>query len=132
MKRRRREVSLRRTISRQCKCSRRAVFLLDEHYDNLTDEQMNMFLNSKRVPNFRWKQDISDCDDLAREFWCESKNYFAAKGLNASIGFIARAGTLMLKPHAFNFYVRNPDTKLIFIDRNSRISLLTRAIFTLM
>ena len=129
---RRREVPLRRIISRQCKCSRRLVYLLDEHYNHLTDVQMNMFLKSNKPPNFKWSQDIHDCDDLAREFWCRSKVYFAAKGLNASIGFISRAGTSILKPHALNFFIRSSDLRLIFIDQYERVPLLTRAVFVLM
>jgi len=129
---RRREPSLARTISRQCDCSRRSVHLLDEHYDHLSDEQMSVFLNSERPPNFRWSQNINDCDDLAREFWCQSKVFFAAKGLNASIGLISRVGTSLLKPHALNFYIRSADMRLIFVDRYSRVPLLTRAIFTIM
>ena len=127
-----REPSLRRLISRQCKCSRRLIHLLDLHYDHLSDQQMDTFLNFNKPQDFRLSGDLNDCDDLARKFWCRSKVYFAAKGLNASIGFISRAGTSILKPHALNFFIRSSDLRLIFIDQYERVPLLTRAVFVLM
>lgn len=131
---RRREPSLRRNISRQCHCSRRSVYLLDEKYGVINDEQMNVYLNTHRpsASELVWNREINDCDDLARKFWCKSKDYFAEKGVNAPIGFITRAGTSLLKPHAFNFYIRKSDKLLVFIDRYNRVPLLTHATLVFM
>lgn len=125
---------MRRNISRQCHCSRRVVYLLDEKYGSISDEQMSVFLKYCRPPDSElvWNREINDCDDLARKFWCKSKDYFAEKRINAPIGFITRAGTPLRKPHAFNFYIRKSDNLLVFVDRFNRVPLLTRATFVLM
>lgn len=129
-----REPSLRRLISRQCECSRRSVHLLDEKYDFITDEEINVFLDSHRpsTSELYWTREINDCDDIARKFWCDSKLYFRQKGINAPIGFMTRTGTPLHKPHALNFYVRKHDKLVIFLDRYNRVPLLTRATLALM
>ena len=124
---RRREVSLLRNISRQCNCSRRSVYLLDEHFDFPTDYEFDGFIASVQPTEFNWAHEIHDCDDIAREVWTKCKMWFKARGLNVASGFIWRQRTSISPPHAFNFYIRKSDLRLIFIDRLERVPLAGRA-----
>ncbi len=127
-----REVSLRGHISRQCNCSRRSVYLLDEQYDFPTDTEIDEFIAHVRPTQFNWKHEIHDCDDIAREFWCKSKVWFRAKGMNVASAFILRRDTALSKAHALNFFIRKSDHKLIFIDRLERVPLAGRAYLVIM
>lgn len=127
-----REVSLRRNISRQCGCSRRCVYLLDEHFSFPTDAEMNEFIASVHPTQFNWAHEIHDCDDLAFEFYVKARCWFRARKKNVAVATIARKGTSTKKPHAFNFFVRKDDHKLIFIDRFERVPLAGRAYLVIM
>jgi hypothetical protein len=127
-----REVSLRRLISRQCNCSRRCVYLLDEHFDFPTDAEMDEFIAAVRPTEFNWTHEIHDCDDIAREFWCNSKVWFRAKGKNVASAFIWRRATTFSKAHALNFFIRKSDHQLIFIDELKRVPLVGRAHLVIM
>jgi len=127
-----REVSLRKLISRQSNCSRRSVYLLDEHFDFPTDQEIDEFIAYARPSEFHWAQEINDCDDIARKFWCKSKRWFQAKNLNVASAFILRRSTLTQKAHAFNFFVRKSDHRLIFIDRFERVPIAGRAYLVVM
>lgn len=122
-----REVSLRRNISRQCNCSRRCVYSLDEQYDFPTDAEIDAFIAHVRPTQFNWKHEIHDCDDIAREFWCKSKVWFRTKEMNVASAFILRRATAFSKAHALNFFIRESDLKLIFIDKFERVPLVGRA-----
>jgi hypothetical protein len=128
----RRRVSLPRLISRQCGCSRRCVYLLDEHFYSPTDAEINEFVASVRPTQFNWAHEIHDCDDLAFEFYVKARCWFRARDKNVAVATIARKGTSSKKPHAFNFFVRKGDHKLIFIDRFERVSLAGRAYLVIM
>lgn len=131
--RRQREVSLRLLISRQCNCSRRSVYLLDEVFYYPSDEDIDAFIESVRPTQFHWTNEIHDCDDIAREFWTKSKTWFKeTKSQNAAIGFLCRTGISTQKPHAFNFYVRKRDHTLIFVDRYERVPISGTAYLVLM
>lgn len=130
--RKQREVSLRRLISRQCKCSRRCVYLLDEHFDFPTDAKIDEFIAAARPTEFNWAAEIHDCDDIAREFWTKSKDWFRARGKNVASGFILRKATAFSKAHAFNFFIRKSDYRLIFIDGFERVPLVGRAYLAVM
>lgn len=127
-----REVSLRRLISRQCNCSRRSVYLLDEQFDLPTDAEIDAFITSARPTQFNWAHEIHDCDDIARELWIKSKVWFRAKGKNVAFAFIWRQSTAFQKAHAFNFFIRKSDHRLIFIDRLERVPLVGRAYLVVM
>jgi hypothetical protein len=99
-----REPSLRRLISRQCHCSRRSVYLLDEQYDFPTDNEIDAFVESVKSTQFQWEHEIHDCDDLAREFWTKSKTWFCTKRMNVASAFIWQHATDFKKAHAFNFF----------------------------
>ena len=129
---RRRETSLRRHISRQCNCSRRCVYLLDEHFDFPTDQEIDEFIDYARPSEFHWAQEIHDCDDFAREFWCKSKRWFKTKNLNVASAFILRRSTPLQKAHAFNFFVRKSDRRLIFIDHFERVPIAGSAYLVFM
>lgn len=132
VRRPRREVSLRRIISRQCNCSRRLVYLLDEHFDFPTDAEIDEFIAAARPAEFNWTQEIYDCDDIAREFWAKSKVWFHVKGMNVTSAFLLRKATAFSKPHAFNFFIRKSDHRLIFIDKFERVPLVGRAYLVVM
>ena len=125
--RRPRDVSLRRLISHQCHCSRRSVYLLDEHFDFPTDEDINDFISWVRPTEFKWAHEIHDCDDIAFELRVKAKTWFRARGLNIAIGTLCRQATSVQKPHAFNFFIRKSDSKLIFIDKFERVPIAGRA-----
>ena len=127
-----RVVSLRRTISRQCNCSRRNIYLLDEHFDFATDDEIDEFITSVRPTQFEWAHEIHDCDDIAREFWVKSKTWFRAKGKNVTSAFIWRHASAFSKAHALNFFIRKSDQRLIFIDRLERVPLVGRAHLVIM
>ena len=129
---RRREPSLTRHISRQCNCSRRCVYLLDEHFDYPSDSEIDAFIAYVKPSEFNWAHEIHDCDDIAREFWCRSKKYFATKGLNVASAFLLRRGTLLQKAHALNFFIRKSDHRLIFIDKFERVPIAGRAYLVVM
>lgn len=125
--RRPRVASLCRLVGRQCHCSRRCVYLLDEHFDFPTDEDINDFISWVRPTQFNWVHEIHDCDDLAFEFRVKAKTWFRARGLNIAIGTLARQATSLQKAHAFNFFIRKSDHKLIFIDKFERVPIAGRA-----
>ena len=129
---RRRELSLTRNISHQCSCSRRRVFLLDEHFDFPTDQEIDEFIAYARPSEFHWAQEIHDCDDFAREFWCKSKLWFKAKNLNVASAFLLRRSTPLKKAHALNFFIRKSDHRLIFIDKFERVPIAGRAYLVVM
>lgn len=129
---RRREVSLPRLISRQCHCSRRSVYLLDEHFDFPTDDEFDAFIASVRPTEFNWVHEIHDCDDIALEFWTKCKAWFRAREMNVASGFIWRQRTSLQPPHAFDFYIRKSDNRLIFIDRFERVPIAGRAYLVVM
>jgi len=129
---RRREPSLRRLISRQCNCSRRCVHLLDEHFDFPTDQEIDEFIASVRPSEYHWVREIHDCDDIAREFWCKSKHWFKAKNMNVAAAFLLRRMTISQKAHAFNFFVRKSDRRLIFIDNFERVPIAGSASLVIM
>jgi len=106
--------------------------LLDEHYDYPTDEDINAFIAYVRPSGFKWQQEIHDCDDIAREFWCKSKDYFQAKGLNVTSAFMCRRATAFQKAHCLNFFIRKSDHKLIFIDTFERVPSIGRAYLVIM
>ena len=124
---RKREVSLRHLVSRNCQCSRRNVHIQDAHIDYVTDEQMDQFMlldNSDRIP---WKPDIPDCDDISRIFWNNAKIWFYKEyGINASVGWLWRVATPKQKAHAMNFYIRLQDMEFIFLYQDERIPLKAR------
>lgn len=127
-----REVSLRRLISRQCNCSRRSVYLLDEHFDFATDAEIDAFIAAVRPTEFNWAQEVHDCDDIAREFWTKSKDWFRTRGKNVASAFILRKATIFSKAHALNFFIRKSDYRLIFIDGFERVPLAGRAYLVIM
>ena len=129
---RRREVSLRCLISRQCNCSRRFVYLLDGHFDFPTDYEFDEFIASVRPTEFNWASEIHDCDDIAREVWTKCKLWFKDRGVNVASGFIWRQRTSLSPPHMFNFYIRKSDHRLIFIDKLERVPIAGRAHFVVM
>lgn len=118
---------MRRLISRQCNCSRRSVYLLDERFDFATDEDINDFIAWVRPTEFNWVHEIHDCDDIARELWAKSKTWFNARGQNVASAFLWRHATFLQKAHAFNFFIRKSDHKLIFIDKYERVPIAGRA-----
>ena len=128
----RREVSLRRLISRQCHCSRRSVYLVDEQFDFPTDAEIDKFIAHIRPTQYNWAHEIHDCDDLAREFWTKSKNWFRAREQNVASAFIWRKATAFSKAHAFNFFIRKSDYKFIFIDNYERVPIAGRAHLVIM
>lgn len=130
--RRKRDVSLGRLISRQCFCSRRSVYLLDEYFDFPTDQQIDEFITHARPTQFYWTNQIHDCDDIAREFWAKSKTWFRARKLNVAGGFLCRKATALTKAHAFNFFIRKSDHRLIFIDKFERVPICGRAYLVVM
>lgn len=127
-----RVVSLCRIISRQCNCSRRSVFLLDEKYDFPTDAEIDACIESVTPTEYNWEHEIHDCDDIAREFWAKSKIWFHAKKMNVASAFILRRATSLQKAHALNFFVRKSDLRLILIDKFERIPLAGRAYLVVM
>lgn len=130
---RRREPSLRRLISRQCDCSRRCVYLLDESFYFPTDAEIDACVSYLKTsaPN-RAPVSDDDCDDPARDFWCDSKNYFKAKSVNVASAFLLRRRTSLQKAHAFNFFIRKSDHRLIFIDDYERVPISGRAYLVVM
>lgn len=123
----RRPVTLSRAISRQTRCSRRSVFILDQHYTLPTDDDINAFLDqySFRFPH--WTEDLYDCDDASRDLSCKAKYWFRTqRKQNVAFGFLLRASTPTQKAHSFNFYVR-PNMHLRFLDRGQRVPLNGRA-----
>jgi hypothetical protein len=129
----RRAPSLRRRISSQCHCSRRCIYLLDEHFDFPTDQDIDEFIEHAHSTKFRGAHGIDyDCDDPAREFWCKSKKWFEDKGLNVASAFLLRRSTLLQKAHAFNFFIRKSDYRLIFIDNFERVPIAGRAFLVVM
>jgi hypothetical protein len=128
----RRAPSLRGLISHQCNCTRRCVYLLDEHFDFPTDQEIDEFIAYARPSQYDWAQEIHDCDDIAREFWCKSKHWFKAKNLNVTSAFILRSPSAFSKAHALNFFIRKGDHKLIFIDNFERVPFVGRAYLVLM
>jgi hypothetical protein len=120
-----------RNIARQCKCSRRSVYILDQQYALPTDDDINEFIAYARPSNYHWDPEINDCDDFAREFWCKSKKWFKAKNLNVASAFICRRATAFSKAHALNSFVRN-DHRLIFIDNFERVPFVGRAYLVVM
>ena len=127
-----REVSLRRLISRQANCSRRSVYQLDENYDFPSDEDINACIAHIRPSKYHWAHEIWDCDDIAREFWSKSKDFFQAKGLNCASAFMCRRATAFQKAHCLNFFIRKSDHKLIFIDNFERVPSIGRAYLVIM
>lgn len=128
----RRPVTLSRAISRQCHCSKRAVFILDQHYSLPTDDDINAFLEQYSLRYPHWVEDSPDCDDIAREYWCHAKTWFwTQRNQNVAFGFLLRASTATQKAHAFNFYAR-PDMQLKFLDRGERVPLGGRAYLVVM
>lgn len=136
-----REPSLRWRISRRCNCSRRSIYLPDKHYDFPSDAEMDAFImhaklmESKRAPKLPQRDESAkefDCDDDAREFWCRSKRYFKARGLNAASALICRRATALQKAHCFNFYIRKSDLRLVFIDNFERVPFYGRTYFVIM
>lgn len=93
---------------------------------------MNEFIASVRPTQFNWAHEIHDCDDLAFEFYVKARCWFRARKKNVAVATIARKGTSTKKPHAFNFFVRKDDHKLIFIDRFERVPLAGRAYLVIM
>ena len=130
--RRSREVSLLRLISRQCNCSRRSVYLLDEHFDFPTDQDIDEFIAYVRPTQSEWVHEICDCDDLAFEFYVNAKTWFRCQGLNIAVGNLFRQRTYFQKAHAFNFFIRKSDHRLIFIDKHERVPLAGRAYLVVM
>lgn len=128
----RREPSLRRLISRQCNCSRRCVYLLDEHFDFPTDAEIDEFIAAVRPTEFHWAREIHDCDDLAFEFRVKAKCWFRAQKKNVAIATLARKATAFSKAHAFNFFIRKSDHRLIFIDMFERVPIAGRAYLVVM
>ena len=128
----RREVSLTRLISRQCHCFRRCVYLLDEHFDFPTDVEIDKFIAHVAPTQYNWAHEIHDCDDLAFEFYVKARAWFGARNQNVAVATLARKGTASQKPHAFNFFVRKDDHRLIFIDRFERVPLAGRAYLVVM
>jgi hypothetical protein len=108
------------------------VYLLDEHFDFPTDADIDAFIAYARPTEFNWAHEIHDCDDLAFEFYVKSKTWFRAKDMNVASAFIWRQATAFSKPHAFNFFIRKSDRKLIFIDRLERVPLAGRAYLVVM
>jgi hypothetical protein len=102
----RRAPSLRGLISHQCNCTRRCVYLLDEQYDFPTDAEIDAFVESVKSTQYHWAQEIHDCDDIVREFWCKSKVWFKAKEMNVASAFILRSSSAFSKAHALNFFIR--------------------------
>lgn len=124
----RREVSLRRRVSRNCNCSRRDVKIQDEHVDYVTDHQMDLFMELDQSDKIPWKPNIPDCDDISRIFWNNAKIWFhKVYRMNASVGWLWRVATPNEKAHSMNFYIRKPDYKFIFLYRDVRIPLTARA-----
>lgn len=122
-----RQPSLRRVISRQCKCSRRDVKIQDEHIDYVTDHQMDIFMDLDQSDKIPWKPNIPDCDDISRIFWNNAKIWLHKEyGINAAVGWLWRVATPNQKAHSLNFYIRNPDSKFIFLYRDERIPLTAR------
>ena len=127
-----REVPLRRLISQQCNCSRRCVYLLDKHFDFPSDQEINEFIAYARFSESNWSPEIQDCDDIARQVWCKSKHWFQSKGLNVASAFLLRRATMLQKAHAFNFFIRKSDHRLIFIDNYERVPIAGRAYLVVM
>jgi hypothetical protein len=127
----RRPKTLSRSISRQCHCSKRSIYLLDPHYSLPTDDDINAFLDQYSLRYSHWVEDMHDCDDIAREYWCHAKTWFwTQRQQNVAFGFLLRASTSTQKAHALNFYVR-PDMFLRFLDRGERVPLCGRAYLVL-
>lgn len=122
----RRPVTLSRAISRQCHCSRRSVYILDQHYTLPSDEDINVFL-AQYQSSSHWVEELHDCDDIAREYLCHAKAWFwPQRNQNVAFGFLLRASTSTQKAHALNVYVR-PDMQLQFLDNGKRVALNGRA-----
>ena len=129
----RRAPSLRRQIARQCNCSSRCVYLLDESFHYPSDAEIDACISHVKIlQNNTAPAFDEDCDDHAREFWCRSKKYFAAKGLNVASAFLLRRATTLQKAHAFNFVIRKSDHRLIFIDNYERVPIAGRAYLVVM
>ena len=126
-----REVPLRRLISQQCNCSRRCVYLLDKHFDFPSDFEIDVCIAHVRTSKSIQANEY-DCDDPAREFWCKTKHWFQSKGLNATSAFLLRRATRLQKAHAFNFFIRKSDHRLIFIDNYERVPIAGRAYLVVM
>jgi len=105
---------------------------LDEHFDFPTDQEIDEFIASVRPSEYHWAQEIHDCDDFAREFWCKSKHWFKAKNINVASAFLLRRRTIIQKAHAFNFFVRKNDYRLIFIDNFERVPIAGTASLVIM
>jgi hypothetical protein len=108
------------------------VYLLDEQYDFPTDNEIDAFVESVKSTQFQWEHEIHDCDDLAREFWTKSKTWFCTKRMNVASAFIWQHATDFKKAHAFNFFIRETDHRLIFIDNFERVPFVGRAYLVLM
>jgi len=105
---------------------------LDEHFDFPTDQEIDEFIAFARPSEYHWVHEIHDCDDLAFEFRVKAKCWFRVRNMNVAIGSIFRSGTSTQKPHAFNFYMRKSDHRLIFIDRYERVPIAGSAYLAIM
>jgi hypothetical protein len=96
-----------------------------------TDDDINAFLDQYSLRYSHWVEDMHDCDDLAREYWCHAKTWFwTQRQQNVAFGFLLCASTPTQKAHALNFYVL-PNMLLRFLDRGKRVPLGGRAYLVL-
>jgi hypothetical protein len=108
------------------------VYLLDEQFDFPTDHEIDAFIAQARPSEFNWAHEIHDCDDIAFEFRVKAKTWFRTQKKNVAVATIATRATAFRKPHAFNFFIRKSDCRLIFIDGFERVPLVGRAYLVVM
>jgi hypothetical protein len=108
------------------------VYLLDEHFNFPTDQEIDEFIAHTRTSEFHWEQEIHDCDDLAFEFRVKAKCWFRRQQKNVAVATLAREASAFSEAHAFNFFIRKGDHRLIFIDKFERVPLVGRAYLVVM
>jgi hypothetical protein len=80
-------------------CPDDVIHLSDDHYDRISNEEMNAFLEQDDTNLISFVPEIFDCDDFALHLLLTARMHFGTQNKNVAIGI------LWVDQHAVNFYV---------------------------
>jgi hypothetical protein len=115
MRRRKREQTLGRMLSKQMGCSRRRIEVGDRRLSPVSRKTMGEFIAADKTDELKYRERILECNTFALFFWAGAKRWFLAKGINAAVGMIWTYPTRQREAHAFNFYLL-PALYVIYIE----------------
>ena len=117
-KRKKREPTLKRLLSKAMHCSRRRINVGDRYLEPVTSKEMGEFLTYDKTDELKWKKGVLECNTFALFLRANAKRWFLNVCRNVAVGTVWTYPTSDKIGHAFNYYL-NPDLKVVYIEPQS-------------